>query len=160
MIYIVMGVSGCGKSTVGSLLAQQLSLPFYDADDYHPTSNIEKMSQGIALTDDDREPWLTLLANHITQWELAGGAVLACSALKQSYRDILSSTTEGVVKFVYLKGDKEVLASRLRSRESHFMPDTLLDSQLATLETPKDAITVRLENTLDEIISDILKEIN
>ncbi|MGJ8694328.1 MAG: gluconokinase [Thalassotalea sp.] len=160
MIYIVMGVSGCGKSTVGSLLAERLSLPFYDADDYHPPKNIEKMSKGTPLTDDDRKPWLTLLADHIIQWQADGGAVLACSALKQIYRDLLSSTTEGVVQFVYLKGDQATLASRLRNRDAHFMPDSLLKSQLETLEPPKDAITVSLNNAVDDIISDILKVIN
>ncbi len=159
MIYIVMGVSGCGKSTIGALLAEKLALPFYDADDFHPSTNIEKMAQGTPLTDDDRKPWLTLLADHISNWQTEGGAVLACSALKQSYRDILSSTTENSVKFVYLKGDKAVLAARLTSRDNHFMPANLLTSQLATLEPPEDAITVLLEKTVEEIISDILKAI-
>lgn len=160
MIYIVMGVSGCGKSTVGQLLGDKLSIPFYDADDYHFPENIKKMESGIPLTDAERQPWLTLLADKIKLWEATGGAVLACSALKQIYRDLLSSTTTGVVKFVYLKGDKALLHSRLTSRESHFMPDTLLDSQLQTLESPVDAITISIEYSLNEIISQILKEVN
>ena len=155
-----MGVSGCGKSTIGSLLAKHLSLPFYDADDFHFPESIEKMSSGHALTDEDRKPWLTLLANNIVQWESNGGGVLACSALKQSYRDILSSTTDGVVQFIYLEGDQELLATRLRNRESHYMPETLLKSQLDTLETPKNAITVLIKNSLDEMISEILKQIS
>lgn len=159
MIYIVMGVSGCGKSTVGKLLSEKLSLPFYDADDYHFPENIKKMQNGIALTDADRKPWLSLLADNIKQWETSGGAVLACSALKQMYRDLLSSTTTGVVKFIYLEGDKAVLHARLTSRGSHFMPDTLLDSQLQTLEPPSDAITVSIELALDEVISSILHEV-
>ena len=159
MIYIVMGVSGCGKSTIGTLLAEKLALPFYDADDFHSPTNIEKMAQGTPLTDDDRKPWLTLLADQIINWQAEGGAVLACSALKQSYRDILSSTTENSVKFVYLKGDKAVLTARLTNRNNHFMPANLLTSQLATLEPPEDAITVSLEKTVEEIISDILKAI-
>ena len=117
------------------------------------------MAQGTPLTYTDRKPWLTLLADHISNWQTEGGAVLACSALKQSYRDILSSTTENSVKFVYLKGDKAVLAARLTSRDNHFMPANLLTSQLATLEPPEDAITVLLEKTVEEIILDILKAI-
>ncbi|MDO7086559.1 gluconokinase [Pseudocolwellia sp. AS88] len=159
MIYIVMGVSGCGKSTVGSLLSEKLSVPFYDADDFHFPESIEKMSQGTPLNDEDRQPWLTLLANNIVEWEKNGGAVLACSALKQSYRDLLSSTTNQVVKFIYLEGSQEVLSSRLRNRESHFMPETLLQSQFATLEIPKEAITVPITNSLDEMISEILQKI-
>jgi carbohydrate kinase (thermoresistant glucokinase family) len=160
MIYIVMGVSGCGKSTLGKLLGEKLALPFYDADDYHFPQSIQKMGDGIPLTDDDRKPWLALLADKIKLWETSGGAVLACSSLKQIYRDILSSTTTSVVKFIYLKGDKAVLHSRLSHRESHFMPETLLDSQLQTLEPPLDAITVEIENSLDEMLAQILKEVD
>ncbi len=156
MIYIVMGVSGCGKSTIGSLLSKHLSLPFYDADDFHFPESIEKMSSGTPLTDEDRKPWLTLLANNIIEWQAGGGGVLACSALKQSYRDILSSTTENVVQFIYLKGDKELLATRLRSRESHYMPETLLNSQLATLEPPKEAITILIKGSVDDMVTEIL----
>ena len=159
MIYIVMGVSGCGKSTVGALLAERLALPFYDGDDFHPLRNIEKMAQGIPLTDDDRKPWLMLLAENIKEWQLQGGAILACSALKQSYRDILTSTTSSSVKFVYLKGEQALLASRLSNRVSHFMPETLLKSQLDTLEPPTNAISVLLENTVEEIVFEILEEI-
>ncbi|WP_426358893.1 gluconokinase [Pseudocolwellia sp. HL-MZ19] len=159
MIYIVMGVSGCGKSTVGSLLSEKLSVPFYDADDFHFPESIEKMSQGTPLTDEDRKPWLTLLANNIVQWESDGGAVLACSALKQSYRELLSSTTNKVVQFIYLEGSQELLSSRLRNRESHYMPETLLQSQLATLEVPQEALTVSISSSLDGMITEILQKI-
>ncbi|WP_426369597.1 gluconokinase [Pseudocolwellia sp. HL-MZ7] len=159
MIYIVMGVSGCGKSTVGSLLSEKLSVPFYDADDFHFPESIEKMSQGTPLTDEDRKPWLTLLANNIVQWESDGGAVLACSALKQSYRELLSSTTNKVVQFIYLEGSQELLSSRLRNRESHYMPETLLQSQLATLEVPQEALTVSISSSLDDMITEILQKI-
>ena len=159
MIYIVMGVSGCGKSTVGDLLSKKLSVPFYDADNFHFPENIEKMVKGSPLTDDDRKPWLTLLANKITDWEAEGGAVLACSALKSSYRDILRSTTDGVVQFIYLKGEQSLLAARMKNRAAHFMPEALLQSQLNILEPPNEAITVLLENTLDDIISQILEVI-
>jgi carbohydrate kinase (thermoresistant glucokinase family) len=154
-----MGVSGCGKSTVGLLLSKYLNLAFYDADDFHPATNIEKMSQGVPLNDMDREPWLKLLANHIQRWEDDGGGVLACSALKQSYRDILMSTTNDQVTFIYLKGDQALLASRLRNRDSHFMPETLLKSQFDTLEPPKKAVTVLLDNSVEDIVRNILKEI-
>jgi carbohydrate kinase (thermoresistant glucokinase family) len=154
-----MGVSGCGKSTVAKLLGENLSLPFYDADDYHFPENIAKMESGIPLTDADRKPWLTLLADNIILWEKSGGAVLACSALKQIYRNLLSSTTTGVVKFIYLKGDKALLHSRLSNRESHFMSEALLDSQLQTLEPPGDAITIFIKNSLDRMISQISQEI-
>jgi gluconokinase len=160
MIYVVMGVSGCGKSTLGKILGKKLSLPFYDADDYHFPENIKKMESGSPLTDQDRKPWLTLLAQKIKFWESSGGAVLACSSLKQIYRDSLSSTTTtGVVKFIYLKGDKVILHSRLTNRDAHFMPENLLDSQLQTLEPPEDAITILIENSLEEMLSQILKQI-
>ena len=154
-----MGVSGCGKSTVGRLLGEKLSLPFYDADDYHFPESIKIMERGIPLTDEDRKPWLTLLADKIKLWETSGGAVLACSSLKQIYREHLSSTTVGVVKFIYLKGNRAVLHSRLTNRNSHFMPETLLDSQLQTLQPPAEAITILIEKSLDEIISQILKAV-
>jgi carbohydrate kinase (thermoresistant glucokinase family) len=118
------------------------------------------MANGIALNDDDRAPWLNLLADKIVNWEANEGAVLACSALKQSYRDILSSTTENAVTFVYLEGSKAVLHKRLTNRESHFMPDTLLDSQLHTLEPPTDAVVVSIDNSVDKIISTILRDIS
>ena len=158
MIYIIMGVSGCGKSTIGSLLSKHLSLPFYDADDFHSPENIEKMSSGTPLTDEDRKPWLTVLANNIVQWQADGGGVLACSALKQSYRDILNSTTKNIVQFIYLKGDKELLAKRLQNRESHYMPETLLNSQLATLEPPEEAITILIQGSVEEMIIEILNK--
>jgi gluconokinase len=159
MIYIVMGVSGCGKSTVGLRLSEKLSLPFYDSDDYHFPGNIKKMANGILLTDEDRKPWLTLLADKIKLWEVSGGAILACSSLKTAYRDLLSSTTEGVVQFIYLKGEKAVLHARLTSRESHFMPETLLESQLQTLEEPMDAITIYIDNPLEKNVAKIVEEI-
>lgn len=154
-----MGVSGCGKSTVGELLAQKLSIPFYDADDFHPANNIAKMAVGTPLTDDDRKPWLVLLADQIHLWQNQSGAVLACSALKQSYRDILISRSPDSVRFVYLKGDQELLASRLAERSSHFMPSSLLKSQLDTLEFPVNALTVDIKRPLEAIISAILKQI-
>jgi len=160
MIYVVMGVCGCGKSTVGEMLAQQLNIPFYDADEFHSDLNREKMANGIALTDEDRNPWLVSLANHMINWNAAGGAVLACSALKQSYRDILSSNKKNKVQFIYLQGDENTLSQRLSYRTQHFMPPALLKSQLKTLEEPIDAITTSIKDSVEEIVANIFKAIN
>ncbi|WAJ72270.1 gluconokinase [Catenovulum adriaticum] len=159
MIYIVMGVSGCGKSSIGQLLADKLDLAFYDGDDFHPQSNVEKMSSGIALNDQDRKPWLEAMAQHMLNWQQQGGAVLACSALKQSYRDILQSTLGEQVKFVYLKGSKALIGERLAARQGHFMAASLLDSQFNTLEAPEDAIIAPIELTPEQIVNQILKSI-
>lgn len=135
-----MGVCGCGKSTVGRLVAGHLDLPFFDADDFHPPANIERMRRGIPLDDAHRQPWLEILRRHILQQESTGGLVLACSALKESYRRTL---TDGVraPRWVYLRGSRELLLSRLTARTDHFMPAGLLDSQLAALEEPTGALT-------------------
>ncbi|QDU72553.1 gluconokinase [Mucisphaera calidilacus] len=135
-VYVVMGVSGCGKSTIGKRLAQRLNLPFYDADDFHPQANRDKMAAGQPLNDHDRQPWLETLAHNIQSWASApeGGAVLACSALKRAYRDTLRSTP--AVRFVLLVGSFELILSRMQQRSDHFMPATLLQSQFDTLETP------------------------
>ncbi|WP_016956500.1 gluconokinase [Catenovulum agarivorans] len=159
MIYVVMGVSGCGKSSVGELLSKALKIPFYDADDYHPKGNVDKMSSGIALTDDDRWPWLQKLNEEMKVWQAADGAVLACSALKQIYRECLAKNIESVVKFVYLQGDFDTLLSRLEGRKGHFMKSDLLKSQLATLEEPVDAIFVDINQPLEAIVQNITKEL-
>ena len=133
---VVMGPSGSGKSTVGELLASQLGLPFIDADDLHPITNVDKMAAGQPLTDEDRWPWLQRVGA-----AMAGaaqtGVVVACSALKRSYRDAIRQEAPDA-RFVELHGTRELLASRLGSREGHFMPASLLDSQLATLEPVAD----------------------
>lgn len=154
-----MGVSGCGKSSIGRLLAERLQYPFYDGDDFHPQSNVEKMAKGIALNDNDRAPWLTKMANLMLDWQQTGGAVLACSALKQSYRDILQSTLAEQVCFVYLAGSKALIAQRLAARKGHFMAASLLDSQFNTLEAPTDAIVVSIESSPSQIVEQILKSI-
>lgn len=133
-LIVVMGVSGCGKSTVGALIANRLAIPFVDADSLHPLANIEKMAAGTPLTDDDRRPWLARVGEVLADAGRTGdGVVVACSALRRSYRDAISAV-EPRVLFVHLSGTKEVLASRLQGRSGHFMPGSLLDSQLATLE--------------------------
>ena len=131
-----MGVSGCGKSTVGEQLAEALKLPFLEGDVLHPERNVARMAAGIALNDEDREGWLLTLAERLCQAQAAGqGLVLSCSALKRAYRDILRSGAPGL-RLVYLQGDQALLAARMAARTGHFMPPSLLASQLATLEPP------------------------
>jgi len=141
MVVVLMGVCGCGKTTVGRMLAGELGWPFLDADDFHPEANVAKMRAGTALTDDDRWPWLDRLAAEMAAINGRGAhAVLACSALKQAYRDRLARA--GDVRFVYMKGDRATIAPRLAARPGHYMPASLLDSQLATLEEPVGATVV------------------
>ena len=148
MILIIMGVSGCGKSTVGAAVAQQLGWEFQDADDYHSPQNIAKMSQGIALQDSDREAWLLTLAAMIHDHEEKGKSlVLACSALKQAYRDVL--ITNPAVKLVYLEGSPDVIAKRLAGRDGHFMNPKLLESQFEILEPPEKAMVLNVVLTLE-----------
>jgi gluconokinase len=139
MIVVLMGVSGTGKTTIGRLLAHDLGWPFYEGDDYHSSANIEKMRHGIPLTDADRADWLTALRALIDG--LSASAVLACSALKAAYRDRLAGERTDI-RFVHLVGDPILLRHRLEQRHGHYMPASLLESQLATLEPPSDAITV------------------
>ena len=156
MVWIVMGVSGSGKTTVGKQLAARLKLPFHDADDFHPPSNVEKMSSGQPLNDEDRKPWLLTLANNIQDWNSKKGAVLACSSLKQSYRDLLKSKSSDV-HFIYLKGSKKVIINRMKKREGHYMPPELLDSQFEALEDPAKAVVVPIHQSPKEIVNEILK---
>jgi gluconokinase len=136
VVVVVMGVSGCGKTTVAAEVARRLDLPFAEADEFHPLANIEKMERGQPLTDDDRWPWLRALAEWIGEHAEVGG-VLTCSALKRSYRDLLRSATDRVF-FVHLHGSRELVDERLSARTGHFMPRTLLDSQFADLEPLSD----------------------
>ncbi len=141
MIVVMMGVCGCGKTTIGRGVAEALGWSFLDADDFHPPANVAKMASGIPLTDEDRWPWLDRLRDELAAVNRRGEhAVLACSALKRAYRARLAAA--GDVRFVYLKGDRETIAGRLGSREGHYMPASLLDSQLAALEEPDDALVV------------------
>jgi gluconokinase len=159
MIIIVMGVAGSGKTTIGSLLARELGWDFYDADEFHSEGNRAKMSQGIALTDEDRASWLLSLRELVSQnIEQSIPAVLACSALKNSYRDILAVNEQ--VKFVYLQGTYAQIKSRLNERAGHFMSASMLDSQFETLEEPQNALTIDITNTPQEIIALIRKGLN
>lgn len=145
---IVMGVSGCGKSTVGPLLAARLGWTFEDGDAFHPAANVAKMSAGTPLTDEDRWPWLAAIAARIAQARASGaGVVIGCSALKRAYRDALRDG-HGDVRFVHLAGTRELIGARQAARQGHFMPASLLESQFATLEPPedeRDAVTIPVD---------------
>ncbi len=156
MIIVVMGVTGAGKTTVGRKLAQGLGASFYDADDFHSQGNKDKMGRGMALTDEDRRPWLETLHGLMEQWrEKKNSLVLACSALKQKYRDLLSAGLD--VKWVYLKGDPETIRQRIEKRQGHFAGPAILESQFAALEEPSDAVVVDLREDPDTIVARILK---
>jgi carbohydrate kinase (thermoresistant glucokinase family) len=154
-IVVVMGVSGSGKSTIGELVAEALSVPFIDADSLHPLANVEKMAAGQPLTDEDRWPWLAKVGQVLAAAD-ATGAVVACSALKRVYRDAIRSEAPRAL-FLHLSGSKELLASRLGRRSGHFMPATLLDSQLQTLEplaADESGVVVDVAPDVMTIVSD------
>ena len=150
-IFVTMGVTGSGKTTIGKLLAERVGVVFADADDYHPEANKEKMAAGHPLDDADRQPWLVTLNGLLVHWHESGqGGVLACSALKQSYRATLQKDLPpGAVRFILLEVPKEVLVERLRARHHEFMNPDLLDSQIATLEAPSDDDSVKVANDRD-----------
>jgi gluconokinase len=156
-VFIIMGVSGCGKSLIGAKIAQALGGFFEDADDFHPRSNIEKMTNGIPLEDEDRWPWLDILRERIVSHSQTTTCyVLACSALKQSYRDRLrGNDSPETLVFVYLEGTKKLIKYRMEQR-NHFMPIALLDRQFSDIEKPQDAIIVDIKLTPDEIVDKIL----
>jgi 6-phosphogluconate dehydrogenase/gluconokinase len=160
MIIIVCGVSGTGKSTVGKLLAEELQLPFFDGDDFHSTSNLQKMKKGFALNDEDRLPWLELLAKALASWENNDGAVLACSALKEAYRQILALKCQHDIKWVMLHGSTELLTKRLESRKEHFFNAQLLHSQLDTLELPDYGWLIDVRRTPEMIVNDVYQRLS
>ncbi|MBX9734263.1 MAG: NADP-dependent phosphogluconate dehydrogenase [Chitinophagaceae bacterium] len=157
-IFFIMGVAGSGKTTIGSALAQQLNIPFMDADHEHPVENINKMTAGIPLTDEDRLPWLLKVHAKALAASAEGGAVIACSALKQAYRNLLENTLLKVY-WIFLDVERSVLIQRLSNRKNHYMPVSLLDSQLATLEKPKDAICINAKRTVEEAVEFIRQSI-
>jgi len=159
MIVVVMGVSGSGKSTTGAALARMLGWPFVEGDDLHPPGNVAKMAAGVPLTDDDRWPWLDrIVAELRARSPQSPGIVLACSALKQSYRDRLAPA--GDVRFVHLHGDRETIAARLAVRQHLYMPATLLDTQFATLQPPGDAIVVDIRDDVPTQVQKIVAALN
>lgn len=155
-IVIAMGVSSSGKSTVGQSIARRLHVPFLDGDGYHPDANVEKMRNGVPLTDEDRWPWLERLAKALGEAaERKGASVGACSALRKIYRDYLVEQAGEPILFVYLDGTKEIIAARMAKRQHEYMPASLLDSQFATLEVPDPAV----ENVLVVPVTDSVEKI-
>ena len=157
---VVMGVCGCGKSTVGIELAKRLGMSFIDADDLHPSANIAKMSQSVPLNDDDRWPWLDIVGKELaSEAGASSGAVAACSALRQAYRDRITEAAGQPVLFVHLAGSYELISERLNARGGHFMPPALLKSQFETLETPNEnelAVEVDIALGVDQIVTQIV----
>ena len=155
--YIVMGVSGCGKTSVGKMLANILGWDFYDADDFHPPANISKMANGIPLDDSDRVPWLAALHDLISSnLKHSEPGVLACSALKEQYRQKLIKGNDKV-QLIYLKGTYDLIWSRMIVREEHYMKPHMLQSQFDALEEPANALTIDISSSVEEIVREILK---
>lgn len=149
---VVMGVASCGKTTIGEMLSQHFAVSFTEGDRLHSAANVAKMSAGIALTDEDRWPWLAQVGRAL---QGTSGHIVSCSALKQKYREAIAAAAQRPVKFVHLHGSREVLQQRIANRKGHFMPASLLDSQLATLEMPtpdEHAITIDINQSTDEIL--------
>ena len=158
-VIVLTGVSGSGKTTVGRLLSARLGWPFYDGDDFQPKGNLDKMAQGMPLNDRDRRPWLLAIHNLLAGLSAKGGhAVVACSALKQDYRDLLLNGLDGI-RLVYLKGEYAILEERLKHRQGHFFKAGMLGSQFEILEEPEDALTVHVDTTPDSIVARIRKEL-
>jgi gluconokinase len=159
---VTMGVCGSGKTTVGERLAERLGVAFRDADEFHPRANVEKMSASVPLTDADRMPWLDAIGTAIHDADPSRPVVVSCSALKRAYRERIGERAGRPVNFVFLTGPSEVLRGRMHGRRGHFMPASLLDSQLATLEPPaadERAFTVSIELPVEEIVDKVLGEL-
>ena len=150
--YVIMGVAGSGKTSVGEALSVATTIPYRDGDELHPAANVAKMSRGEPLTDDDRWPWLARVGQALTHAPL----IIGCSALKRRYRDFITAEARAPVTFIHLSGSRAVIAARMNARKGHFMPPTLLDSQFAALEPPsadENAITVDIAQSLDAIVA-------
>lgn len=155
---VIMGVAGCGKSTVGAALSEQLEIPYQDGDDLHSAAAVEKMRAGIPLDDNDRWPWLDRIADALKS---DAPLIIGCSALRRTYRDRIRAGAGGPVTFVHLAGDRDLIASRMASRAGHYMPLSLLDSQFATLERPgsDEAIEVTIDQPMDAIVGQVLSHL-
>jgi len=150
MLIIVTGVSGSGKTTLGSLLSEKLNLPFFDADDFHPAENVEKMSKGLPLDDHDRMPWLLALAEQLKKSAKTGGGILACSSLKESYRKILQVSED--LRWIHLEGDRDLIWNRMKARKNHYMKPEMLDSQFATWEEPAYGLKLSIDRTPEQML--------
>lgn len=155
-----MGVTGSGKTTIGQMLAKRLALPFFDADDFHSKENKQKMHNGIPLTDEDRKPWLESISLVLKEEEEKGGAILACSALKESYRQLLQAPLMNKIFWVHLEGTSALITERLKQRTQHFMNPALLASQYETLECPSYAYAVSIDQSPETIVEEILKKLD
>jgi len=159
-IIYIMGVSGSGKTTIGKLLSEKISIPFFDADEFHSTANKEKMKTGKPLTDEDRSGWLITLNQLAREQQEKQGAIIACSALKEKYRKILSAGIAAPVIWVFLQGNYELILERMKTRTGHFMPPEMLSSQFETLETPSKAITVDVAGSPEKIVATVISKIH
>lgn len=160
-LYVVMGVAGSGKTSIGQSVAQQVSGTYIDGDDFHPPSNIVKMANGEPLNDDDRWPWLEIITGELAKIE--GIGLVGCSALKKIYRDFITQNVSEPVRFLYLDGSKELIAERMAARTGHFMPTSLLDSQFEALEIPdktENAIAINIAGTEQQVVKLIVDEIS
>lgn len=154
MIVFIIGVSGCGKSTIAKMLSEATGIPYFDADDFHPPANVDKMRRGEALTDEDRASWLETLSENAQKWDKENGAILACSALKEKYRRILSRNLDRCI-WVFLSGSFELILERIKERKDHYMGTALLQSQFDALEIPAYGMHIDITETPEEIIKKI-----
>lgn len=156
-IYYIIGVSSCGKSTIGQMLSDRISVPFFDGDDFHPAENITKMKSGQALNDEDRQGWLESINALAIQQSKQSGAIIACSALKKKYRKILRKNIEAQAVFIFLKGDWLTIKNRMEKRSDHFMPIELLQAQFDDLEEPTTATIIDVSLPPEQIIEIIIQ---
>lgn len=158
-IIYIMGVSGSGKTTIGQQLTSETGIPFFDADDFHSRANKDKMKAGLPLNDKDREGWLNTINQLAVGEAQKNGAIIACSALKEKYRTLLSYGIKVPVHWIFLQGDYQIINERMKTRINHFMPESLLQSQFETLENPENAITIGINKSPEEIVKKIIDEL-